>query len=216
MRDCAPTWSRRQREAKRRRKQIVEAAHHLFLSQGFGATSIEEIAAKADVSAPTVYSAFGSKAGLLKRVVDVSLVGDDEDRPLHARAGFERATSPEIGLRERIEATAALAYEVHRRSARVLRLVAAVAGADPAVGELNTQLTVQRAETSRRFMEAIPTSAIREGLTRADAALLLDIHGGAETFARLVLDAGWSRQRYERWYVDTVFATVLVDDTPTH
>jgi TetR/AcrR family transcriptional repressor of mexJK operon len=46
--------------------RILEAATTLFLDQGYGSTSLDQIAAAAGVTKPTVYSHFGSKQGLLE------------------------------------------------------------------------------------------------------------------------------------------------------
>ena len=53
-----------------RREQLLDVARELFGRRGFGATSIEEIAAHADVSKPVVYEHFGGKEGLYAVVVD--------------------------------------------------------------------------------------------------------------------------------------------------
>ena len=45
------------------------------MPSGYGATTITAIATRAEVSAPTVYAAFGTKAEVLKRVIDVALAG---------------------------------------------------------------------------------------------------------------------------------------------
>jgi AcrR family transcriptional regulator len=48
---------------------IVAAARHLFLEEGYGATSMEAIALKAGVSKPTLYSHFENKEGLFSEVM---------------------------------------------------------------------------------------------------------------------------------------------------
>lgn len=53
-----------------RRQQLLDVARELFGRRGYGATSIEEIAAHADVSKPVVYEHFGGKEGLYAVVVD--------------------------------------------------------------------------------------------------------------------------------------------------
>ena len=53
-----------------RREQLVEIGRELFGQRGYEATSIEEIAARADVSKPVVYEHFGGKEGLYAVVVD--------------------------------------------------------------------------------------------------------------------------------------------------
>jgi AcrR family transcriptional regulator len=53
-----------------RRRQLLDTGRELFALKGFEATSIEEIAARAEVSKPVVYEHFGSKEGLYALVVD--------------------------------------------------------------------------------------------------------------------------------------------------
>jgi AcrR family transcriptional regulator len=53
-----------------RRQQLVEVGRELFGRRGYEATSIEEVAARADVSKPVVYEHFGGKEGLYEAVVD--------------------------------------------------------------------------------------------------------------------------------------------------
>ena len=53
-----------------RREQLIVIARGLFARKGFEATSVEEIAARAEVSKPVVYEHFGGKEGLYAVVVD--------------------------------------------------------------------------------------------------------------------------------------------------
>ena len=53
-----------------RRRQLLDIGRELFAQKGFEVTSIEEIAARADVSKPVVYEHFGGKEGLYAVVVD--------------------------------------------------------------------------------------------------------------------------------------------------
>ncbi len=53
-----------------RREQLITIARGLFAEKGYEATSVEEIAARAEVSKPVVYEHFGGKEGLYAVVVD--------------------------------------------------------------------------------------------------------------------------------------------------
>src|SRR5881296_3438611 len=79
-----------QARTRRTRAAVVEAARTLFLARGYAATTIEAISDHSDTPQATVYRLFSSKVGILKAVLDVSVVGDDEaiamvDRP-HVQA----------------------------------------------------------------------------------------------------------------------------------
>lgn len=56
--------------ASERREQLIAVARGLFAERGFDATSVEEVAARAQVSKPVVYEHFGGKEGLYAVIVD--------------------------------------------------------------------------------------------------------------------------------------------------
>jgi AcrR family transcriptional regulator len=56
--------------ASQRREQLLDVSRRIFAEKGFEGTSVEEIAARAQVSKPVVYEHFGGKEGLYAVVVD--------------------------------------------------------------------------------------------------------------------------------------------------
>ncbi len=56
--------------ARQRREQLIVVGRALFAEKGFEGTSVEEIAARADVSKPVVYEHFGGKEGIYAVIVD--------------------------------------------------------------------------------------------------------------------------------------------------
>ncbi len=65
--------SRARMTGTQRREQLIAVGRGLFAAKGFDGTSVEEIAAEADVSKPVVYEHFGGKEGLYAVVVDREL-----------------------------------------------------------------------------------------------------------------------------------------------
>lgn len=65
--------SLRERKKQQNRDHILEAARDLFQSQGFDETSIDEIAARAEVSRGTLFNYFPSKETLLEGIADQEL-----------------------------------------------------------------------------------------------------------------------------------------------
>ncbi|MEV7007146.1 TetR/AcrR family transcriptional regulator [Streptosporangium sp. NPDC051022] len=61
---------RRRMSGKERREQLIQISRTLFAEKGFDGTSVEEIAATANVSKPVVYEHFGGKEGVYAVVVD--------------------------------------------------------------------------------------------------------------------------------------------------
>jgi AcrR family transcriptional regulator len=189
---------------------MIEAARDLFLEQGYGATSMEQIAQRAGTSAQTVYAAFGNKPGVLRRVIDVSVGGDDADVKVLDRP--ELAVMLEHpDLHERIEVIARLATEAHRRSGELICLVERVSGADPAVAELAADLRSQLRIDTARIVDAIPMERLRSGLRREqliDSTLLL---GSALGWHSLVVEHGWSDEEYADWLTDALMHNLLAD-----
>ena len=67
----------RYRQQEARRQTIIAAAKALFSANGFEATTVQSIADQAMVSAPTVYTYFGSKSAILIGIItqsDVHLI----------------------------------------------------------------------------------------------------------------------------------------------
>ena len=60
---------------------ILAAAKRLFIDQGYGATSMDEIAAQSGATKRTVYNNFGSKERLLEAVVEHSIELFSESAP---------------------------------------------------------------------------------------------------------------------------------------
>lgn len=87
---------RKRMSSSERREQLIEIARGLFAERGFDGTSVEEIAAHAEVSKPVVYEHFGGKEGLYAVVVD------REVRTLES-AIQEALATPNANYREIIE-----------------------------------------------------------------------------------------------------------------
>lgn len=79
-----------------RREQLIDVARGLFAHKGFEGTSVEEIAAVADVSKPVIYEHFGGKEGLYAVVVD-------RESRLFVECIRQALTTPRATARELIE-----------------------------------------------------------------------------------------------------------------
>ncbi len=63
------TTARREREKLKRRREILDAARSMFSERGYAATTVDDIAAAAELSKGTVYLYFSSKDELYASVV---------------------------------------------------------------------------------------------------------------------------------------------------
>ncbi|MDB5982395.1 MAG: TetR family transcriptional regulator [Pseudomonas sp.] len=80
----------RERQKEQRRQLIAEAALELFKANGFVATTLEQIANQAGVSAPTVVNYFGGKQEILLAL----LKEPDEQAMREARSRLDDTSDP--------------------------------------------------------------------------------------------------------------------------
>ena len=83
------TLSLRDRQRLRRHRTILFSAAKLFETKGFAETTLEEIAAMAEVSPPTIYNYFRSKSDILLGLleVDKELMEDALDNIINGPKG---------------------------------------------------------------------------------------------------------------------------------
>jgi AcrR family transcriptional regulator len=199
----------RQEEAMARRRRIIDEAHRLFLRDGYAATSLDGIAAAARVSVQTLYAAFTSKAGLLAKVIDIAIGGDDQDVMVRDRPEFRAildASTPEAFLRAAVRH----GRKVHERSGPIMHLLEQVAGTDPALAALAAELRRQSREESAFVVDHVPAEWFRPGFTREERITATYLLGYYQTWWALTQELGWSAKRYES-YVARLLGLLLVD-----
>lgn len=81
--------TRRERRKQEIQSFILEAAIELFGSQGYDATTVEQICERADISRQTLYSYYPTKAHLLSALSEVSAIKTPEHLIAEARAGSD-------------------------------------------------------------------------------------------------------------------------------
>jgi AcrR family transcriptional regulator len=192
--------SRRRQQADRTREAIVESARDLFLEQGYGRTTMAQVAARAGVSVETIYNAFGNKATLLHRAWDITIGGDHDDIPFHERPDVV-ALRREPDLARRLRLQAEMAAATARRIAPFLLMVQAAAGADESAArmleEMGRQrlagLTVMATEAEATGQLAVPVEECLDVVWAMSDGLL---------WHRLVVERGWTDERYAAWLGD--------------
>ena len=203
------TDGRGQARTRLARGAVVDAARDLFLERGYGATTIEAISERSDVPPATVYRLFASKRGILKALLDVSIVGDDEALPLADRPPV-RSLFDEPDPREQLAGFAAIAAQVNSRTAAIYRILVSAAAADPDAATLLDELTRQRQQGQGALARSLArAAALRPELRERDAADLVHALLSPEMYALLVVDRGWRPERYERWVTSLLVDQLL-------
>src|SRR4051812_8060168 len=97
--------ARRRAQAEATRLDILDAARRLFESRGFGATTMDAIAAEAGVALKTVYVAFETKSGLLRALWNHLLRGGRDEVPIAQHEWYrEMVTEPDPERQVRLTA----------------------------------------------------------------------------------------------------------------
>lgn len=189
--------SRRRAQAEETRAAIVVVARDLFIEQGYGRTTMADIAGAAGVSVETIYAAFGNKAALLHKAWDITVGGDDQDIVFHERPEV-LAIRSETDLAKRLMLHAAFSTQTAQRIAPFQLMVHAAAGADPAAAamleEMGRQrlfgMTVMAAEVAKTGQLAVSEEECRDVIWSMTDGML---------WHRLVNDRGWTNERFADW-----------------
>jgi AcrR family transcriptional regulator len=201
-----PEGPARQARTRRTRAAVVQAARTLFLERGYAATTVEAISDLSDTPQATVYRLFSTKLGILKAVLDVSIAGDDEAVAMLDRPQV-RVLLSDGDPKNLLTGFAALVRDVMGRVASVHRILADAARADEEAASLLAGIAQQRQEGQHRIARSLArANALRTGLRERDAADIIHALASPEVYGLLVLDRGWSGDRYEKW-----LSTILVD-----
>jgi AcrR family transcriptional regulator len=188
---------------------VIQAARSLFLERGYGATTIEAISALADVPAATLYRLFSSKHGILKALLDVSIVGDQEAIPMADRPPI-RALLAEEDPGSMLAGFAQITAQVNSRVAPLYRILVSAAGSDSDAAALLDELTHQRQAGQQLIARSLAsTGALRPELRERDAADVIHALLSPELYRLLVLDRRWKSERYERWLTSTLVDQLL-------
>ena len=195
-------------------ERIVAAARELFVRDGYAATTLTAVADAARVAHRTVYVRFGTKAELLKRVVDVAIVGDTQDIGVQSRGWYHAAlAAPTID--ERIELFADGSAALMARAGDVFAVAQQAEPVEPVIADAFRAGRAATRDSLRRFF----TQLRDDGLLPAGADLdwLCDTAGvlaHANTYLLIRETLGWTTSQYRTWLRTTWQRLITAAATP--
>lgn len=193
---------RREAQAARTREAIVDAARRLLRAEaGRTGATMEAIAAEAGVSVQTVYATFGSKAAILIALLD----------RLEADAGPDGGGTGLAGdPHAQLKALVGFHRRLYERGADVIAV-----GLGSAAGDPDVAAHVDTGHRRRRVAQAAVVSAwhregaLRQGLSRREAADVLWALTSPDLYLLHVRGSGWSPARYATWLTRTLEGLLL-------
>jgi AcrR family transcriptional regulator len=198
----------RQREATR--AAIVDAATAAFIENGYAATTIAQIAARAEVSPETVYAVFGTKRDVLRAVVEQMSEGAPKTAAWQTGDWLARVKA-EPNQRRRLELMTDATRDVLRRVAPIDEIVRSVAASDPEIAKLQDELERRRRSDLRGLVQMLAEAGpLRVSIDDA-VDLWWALYHSTGPYRSLTVDRGWSDRRARAALIDVV-ARALLDD----
>jgi AcrR family transcriptional regulator len=188
------------------RRRIVDAAAELFVAEGYGATTLEQIAARAGVAVQTVYFHFGNKRTVLKEAVDVAAVGDDEPVALLERPWLDELRG-EPDPRRVVALWVANSRTIYARIGPIMHVVRDAAATDPDMAAQWATNEAQRAFAFRALARQLDELGV---LNRPvdEAVDVLCALLGPEVYGVLT-GRDWTPEQWERFTVESVTGALL-------
>ena len=216
--DSAPDGGRRAQpgrrlsrteQARATRRRIIDAAAEQFVARGYGATLLDQVAEQAGVAVQTVYFHFGNKRTLLKHVMDVAAVGDDEPVPLLERPWLEQIRQ-EAEPRRIIQLWLDNSRQILHRVAPLMRVMRGATGTDPELAaqwETNQQQTRTAYRLLAQLLDA--RDALRPGLDIDQARDIAFAITNVETYLQFTDVCGWTPDQWQERTAIILAASLL-------
>jgi AcrR family transcriptional regulator len=199
--------SRRRRQAGETREAVLRAAEQQFRGQGYAATTIAGVAHAAGVSVATIYKSFGGKPGLVRALCERALEGEG---PIPAERRSDDLQANETDPRTLIRGWGTLATEVAPRVTPILLLIRSAAAVDPELSQLRREIDAGRlARMTHNARTLADGGHLRAGIAVDAAADVLWTYSSPELHELLVLERGWSAERYGRFIAEAMIDALL-------
>lgn len=188
--------SGRQAAAIRRRECVVAVAIQLFATHGWTGTTLAMVAKEAGVSTELVSGAFGGKPGLLLAAARSSTFAPGETLT-EAVASIHLADVD--GVDARMAAAVSFAVKSLRAMAPLMPAMIHAANEDEQALALIQEGRTRRSQMSRDMVRLLQRS---EGEPDPNAVDLVYLVTSGEVYLQLVLELGWSEERFAAWLRD--------------
>jgi TetR/AcrR family transcriptional regulator, regulator of cefoperazone and chloramphenicol sensitivity len=194
---------RRRQQAAATRARILAAARQLLRERGYAATSLSMVARTAGVAPETLYAVFGSKRGLLSALVDAAVDPPVFDQQMQAALTPADATTL-------LRITAQFARAAYDRSWDIIEVMRGAGLADPEIAEA-WRIADARARSAQAVLLAalVERGALQPHLTQAEAADVVWSLAGPDLYRLLVVESGWTSDRYQDWLADALVRLLL-------
>jgi AcrR family transcriptional regulator len=188
----------REQQAERTRELIAAAARARFLQKGWAGTTVRSVAEGAGVSEATVYSVYGSKAGLAGSLIDAAEQSADVNRAVAELQ--ERAGDP----REQLRAFVGFDRRLYERGGDVIRILAEGRRQHPDLGAAYEDGRRRGDSERTKVFSSWPAQVWRPGIETDRAIAVYGVIVSLESFDTATRNYGWSPDEVESWWHGTL------------
>lgn len=193
----------RQAQSQETKNRILASAKMLFESKGFEKVTIEEIAREAQVSAPSIYSIFQSKRGVLLGLMDEAL------SPEQFEALVEQGKKEKCPYK-RLEITASIARQLYDAEKAQLSFLRGASILDPVFKELEIEREKRRYQRQKETVKTMANEKVfTDNLSLSKIRDILWAFTGRDFYRMLVVERGWSSDEYEKWLAELLIQVLL-------
>jgi AcrR family transcriptional regulator len=188
------------------RDRIAAAARALFVSRGWGSTTVREVARQAGVSVPTVYAVYGNKKGLATALMDAADLAAD---PLRALAEAEAAAGDP---RRQLQASVGFDRRLFERAGDVITLLRDAGRTEPELSAASREGPRRGDQARLRIFSSWPAGTLREGV---DPHRAVDIYAAVcsiDAYTELTLERGWTPDQVQQWWTEALTRELLAED----
>lgn len=191
----------RSAQALRTRADVVVAAHELFVSKGWVATTMAGVAEGAGVARQTVYLMFDSKQALLDVCIDQRLRGNGAEAPVRTQPEYQAMGTGTTA--ERVAAGARWLAGAHERSATIQRVLDHAAVTDPAAAA-----RLQAREQGRWQEVAFAVGLVLGTKPAREFVDLVWTLASRDVWLKLVEQRGWTTAQWQAWFEGALTAAI--------
>ena len=193
----------REQQAERTRGLIAASARARFLEKGWAGTSVRSVAEGAGVSEATVYSVYGSKAGLAGSLIDAAEQGADVGQAIAELQ--ERDGDPGGQLRAFVD----FDRRLYERGGDVLRILGEGRRQHPELGTAYDEGRRRGDSQRRTAFSSWPARTWQQGVTPERAVAVYAVLVSLDSFTIATREFGWSPDEVASWWHTTLVQQLL-------
>jgi AcrR family transcriptional regulator len=182
---------------RRTERAVITAARQLFEAQGYTATTMTQIAERADCAPRTLFLRFATKADLLRRVVDETFAGiaGPGEELANARARTLMGT-----LDERLRAFAEGVADVLVRTGPLFAVAREAEASEPAIrAAFDTARRDTLANSHRMWRHLADDGLLHPGVDVSWVADTTGLLASADTYLLMTTTLAWTRDELAAW-----------------